>query len=251
MLLRDKHILVTGAASGIGAAAAHEFAAEGAVLTLCDRDADRLAAVSAALRGLGHHCRSEVGDVTDTAAMARIIDAMPRLDGAFNNAGIEGNGGRLAPAMDYPDDEFDRLIAINLKAMWGCLRLQLRRMLPAGAGSIVNTTSIAGVAGAPGQAAYASSKHGVVGLTRSIAIEVAGQGVRINAVAPGMTETPMILERGLKQNPGLLEKALAAIPMGRLGRAEEVAAAAAWLLSDKAGYVTGQVIAVDGGLTTG
>jgi len=248
-MLDRKTILITGAASGIGAAAARLFAYYGAQLVLLDRDAPGLVSVAADISG----AITAVCDIGDSgavvAAVERAVVQFGRLDGAFNNAGIEGAGGRFHPTADYPADQFDAVIAVNVRGLWNCLRAEVPVMLAAGGGAIVNTASVMGWLGAPGMAAYVASKHAVVGLTRAAALDYAAQGIRVNAVLPGAIETPMLTERGFIANPGFAEFAAQAHPLGRLGQPGEVAEAAAWLLSDRASFVTGHTLAVDGGLS--
>ena len=243
-MLDGRNIIVTGAASGIGLAAAQLFASYGATLMLVDRD-EAVRDVAASLPG----AHSATADITDSAAVAEVIARFPALDGAFNNAGIEGAGGAMVPVIDYPDAEFDQLLAVNLKGLWNCLKAQLPALQANGGGAIVNTSSVMGWLGAGGMAAYSATKHGVVGLTRSVALEAAGLGIRVNAVLPGAVETPMLTARGFPANPGFAAAAAGAHPLGRIAKPVEVAEAAAWLLSDKASFVTGQLLAVDGGFS--
>lgn len=243
-MLEGRNIIVTGAASGIGLAAARLFAEYGAALMLVDRD-EAVREVAASLPG-AHSCAC---DIADPAALAEVVAGFPALDGAFNNAGIEGAGGAMVPLIDYPDEEFDRVLAVNVRGLWNCLKAELPAMQANGGGAIVNTSSVMGWLGAAGMAAYSASKHAVVGLTRSAALEAAGLGVRVNAVLPGAVATPMLTERGFPANPGFAAAASAAHPLGRIARPEEVAEAAAWLLCDKASFVTGQALAVDGGFS--
>ncbi|PAX06774.1 SDR family NAD(P)-dependent oxidoreductase [Sphingomonas lenta] len=245
-MLHGKVVLVTGAASGIGAAAARLFASYGARLALLDRD-EEVAALAAELPD----AVALPYDVADRdavfAAVEQAAARFGRLDGAFNNAGIEGLGGGMAPTEGYPADEFERVLAVNVRGVFNCLAAELPRLPPGGA--VVNTASVLGWLGGPGQAAYAASKHAVVGLTRSAALEQAARGVRVNAILPGAVATPMLLERGFRANPDFAEAAPGAHPMGRIARPEEVAEGAAWLLSDKASFVTGHTLAIDGGLS--
>ncbi|MFO6448367.1 SDR family NAD(P)-dependent oxidoreductase [Erythrobacter sp. NE805] len=243
-MLEGRNIIVTGAASGIGLAAARIFAGYGATLMLVDRD-EAVRAVADGLPG-AHSCAC---DITDPGALAEVIARFPALDGAFNNAGIEGAGGALLPVTDYPDEEFDKVVAVNVRGLWNCLKAELPALQANGGGAIVNTSSVMGWLGAAGMAAYSASKHAVVGLTRSAALEGAMLAIRVNAVLPGAVATPMLTERGFVANPDFAAAAASAHPMGRIARPEEIAEAAAWLLSDKASFVTGHTLAVDGGLS--
>ncbi|MEE4205431.1 MAG: SDR family oxidoreductase [Erythrobacter sp.] len=243
-MLEGKRILVTGAASGIGLAAAELFAEYGARVLLLDRDQ----AVADAAEGIAGSA-AVAADITDRAALEQALADYGPLDAAFNNAGIEGMGGRMVPIADYPDEEFRKVLAVNVEGLWNCLRALLPGFVARGSGSIVNTSSVMGWLGAPGLAAYSTSKHAVVGLTRSAALEAAPAGVRVNAVLPGAVGTPMLTERGFVANPGFAEGAAATHPMGRIATAREVAEAAAWLLSDRASFVTGHCLAVDGGMS--
>jgi NAD(P)-dependent dehydrogenase (short-subunit alcohol dehydrogenase family) len=243
-MLEGRNIIVTGAASGIGLAAARLFAGYGATLMLVDRD-EAVRDVADSLPG-AHSCAA---DIADAAAFAEVIAGFPAVDGAFNNAGIEGAGGVMLPITDYPDEEFDRVMAVNLKGLWNCLKAELPALQANGGGAIVNTASVMGWLGAGGMAAYSASKHAVVGLTRSAALEGAGLGIRVNAVLPGAVATPMLIERGFRANPGFAAAAASVHPLGRIAEPAEVAEAAAWLLSRKASFVTGQLLAVDGGFS--
>jgi NAD(P)-dependent dehydrogenase (short-subunit alcohol dehydrogenase family) len=245
-MLEGKVILITGAASGIGAAATALFAGYGARVAMIDRDPE-VARRAAELPGaIGLVC-----DVTDREAVFAAVDAVVRhfgrLDGAFNNAGIEGLDGGMAPTESYPVEAFEQVMAVNIGGTFHCLAAELPRM-EAG-GSVVNTASVMGWLANPGQSAYVASKHAVIGLTRTAALEQAARGVRVNAVLPGAVATPMLLERGFRINPDFARAAPDAHPMGRIARPEEVAEGAAWLLSDKSSFVTGHTLAIDGGLS--
>ena len=246
-MLNDKSILITGAASGIGAAAARLFAGYGARLTLVDRS-DAVREVAQAVGGVG-----VVADVTDAAAMRGAVDAAvaahARLDGAFNNAGIEQAGAAMIATGNYPLDDFDRVIAVNLRGTLVSMQAELAAMVPAGKGAIVNTASVMGWLASAGMAAYVASKHGVVGLTKAAALDYAARGIRVNAVLPGAVRTPMLTERAFPANPGYEAVAGTMHPIGRLAEPEEIAEAAAWLLSDRASFVTGATLAVDGGFS--
>jgi NAD(P)-dependent dehydrogenase (short-subunit alcohol dehydrogenase family) len=249
--LADKVIMVTGAGAGIGRSTALAMAAAGARLVLADIDAAALEDSARLAREAGADVRALPLDVTQDAAVqaavAEAVKCFGRLDGAFNNAGIEVEHHRLA---DGDEATFDRIMAVNVKGVWLCMKHQLPVMVAQRSGAIVNTASVAGLVGAPLRAAYAASKHAVVGLTKSAAAEYGRRGIRINSVCPGIIRTAM-MERALarrgsdapQRDPG--EAAL----LGRVGEAGEIAAAVLWLLSDAASYVTGHQMTVDGGLT--
>jgi NAD(P)-dependent dehydrogenase (short-subunit alcohol dehydrogenase family) len=247
--LQDKVLLVTGGASGIGRAAALLFARQGArAVAIADVDQQGLAVAGqveeAGAAALFLPC--DVADARQVEAMvAEVAARFGRLDGAFNNAGIEGATARTA---DYREEDWDRVLAVNLKGVWLCMKYELRQMLAQGGGAIVNTASVAGMVGWRGAPAYTAAKQGVVALTRTAALEYARAGIRVNAVCPGVVRTPM-LRRVLRGEVELEARFTALEPLGRFAEPEEVAAAAAWLLSDAASYVTGHCLVVDGGLT--
>jgi NAD(P)-dependent dehydrogenase (short-subunit alcohol dehydrogenase family) len=245
----NKVALVTGAASGMGLAAARAFAEAGAAVALADfrEDAVRSAAeelVTAGLKALAIRC-----DVTDEAQVAAMVEqtvaAFGRLDAAFNNAGVQSPVAETADASGY---EFDRVISINLRGVWNCMKYELRRMREQGSGAIVNNSSIGGLIGIAGRAMYHASKHGVIGLTKSAALEYASRGIRINAVCPGTIDTPMVTDM-LAKEPEAMKDILRDQPIGRLGRPEEIAAAVLWLCSPGASFVIGHALVVDGGYT--
>ena len=250
-MLAGKVALVTGGGTGIGHASCLVFAREGAKVVVADVNADAGEDTARRIRDAGREAlfvRADVSLPRDVEALVRTaVDVYGRLDCAFNNAGIAGAIGALTH--DYPDDSWDRVMAVNLKGVWLCMRSEIRQMLEQGGGAIVNTASIWGLVGAAGAAAYVASKHGVVGLTRAAALEYASRNVRINAVNPGTIRTP-ILDPFMSAVPDFESMMTARHPIGRIGRPEEVAEAAAWLCSDAASFVLGQTLPVDGGYTT-
>jgi NAD(P)-dependent dehydrogenase (short-subunit alcohol dehydrogenase family) len=246
-MLTGKILMITGAASGIGLAAARLAAGYGATLALVDRDSARLAQAAAELPD----ALPLAVDVCDADAVHRAVAATEarfgRLDAAFDNAGVEQLDAGMYAIDAYPMDDFDRVLAVNLKAQMLLLQAQLPALRRAGGGAILFTASVMGLYGQPGMAAYVASKHGVAGLTRVAALEGAAHGIRVNAIAPGAVRTPMLTERAFPNNPGYEEAVAATHPMGRLAAPEEIAEAALWLLSDRASFVTGAVVPVDGG----
>ncbi|HIZ50808.1 MAG TPA: SDR family oxidoreductase [Candidatus Pseudomonas excrementavium] len=244
-----KVVLITGAAAGIGKATAEAFAVQGARMVLADIDAANGEAVAAHIRANGGDAVFYPCNVVDAAQvkalMAMIDREYGRLDCAFNNAGVEFEQDKLA---DADETVFDRIMDVNVKGVWQCMRFEIPLMLKNGGGAIVNTGSIAALGAAPKMSAYAASKHAVLGLTRSAAVEYARKGIRINAVCPAVIDTDMF-RRAVEIEPRKAESAARLHPVGRVGRAEEVAAAVLYLCSESAGFTTGIALPVDGGST--
>lgn len=241
--------IVTGASSGMGLATAQTLAEAGAAVVLADINKEALATATSALTAAGRQALGITCDVSDeeqVAAMTdRAVTTFGRLDMAFNNTGIQAPP---TDAADEPAEIFDQLNAINLRGVWACMKHELRHMRAQGSGAIVNCSSLGGLVGLPGRAAYHASKHGVIGLTRSAALEYAPRGIRINAVCPGTIETPMVADMIAKGELEVAE-ALKNQPIGRLGRPDEIAAAVLWLCSPAASFVLGVALPVDGGYT--
>ena len=244
-----KSVLVTGAAGGIGRAAALAFAREGARVAVVDVDAnggEETAALITQAGGEACFIRTDVSQSAQVEAMvAGVVKRFGRLDCAFNNAGIEIEHLPLAEA---DEETFDRLMSVNVKGVWLCMKHEIRQMLKQGGGAIVNTASVAGLVGAPLQPLYAGTKHAVVGMSKTAAAEYGKAGIRINTVCPGIIRTTM-LDRALEREPRREKVIVKVHPIGRLGEADEIANAAVWLCSDAASFVTGHQLAVDGGLT--
>jgi NAD(P)-dependent dehydrogenase (short-subunit alcohol dehydrogenase family) len=246
-MLANKAVLITGGASGIGRAAAVACAREGARVVLADLDEKGGGEVAEKLRADGttaHFVRADVTRDADVKALVeQCVAKLGRIDCAFNNAGIEG---KVTPIVDYPEDTFARVLDVNVLGVYRCLKHELPVMVRQGGGAIVNTASVAGLIGAGGLSAYIASKHAVIGLTKVAALENARQRVRVNAVCPGVIQTPM-LDRLGEMAGGLVEGVTAVTPMGRVGTPEEIAEAVIWLFSDAASFVTGHALTVDGG----
>jgi NAD(P)-dependent dehydrogenase (short-subunit alcohol dehydrogenase family) len=245
--------VVTGAGSGIGAAAAVRLAEEGASVLLADLNHEAVAAVATGIKRDGGDAVGMAVDVTDAAEVAKMVatavERWGRLDRAVNNAGI------AQPAMridEMSEEQFDRLIAVNAKGVWLCMKHELPAIHAAGGGAIVNVTSVASHIAAAGQGAYAGSKHAALGLTKGAALDYADKGIRVTAVSPGLVDTPMarnfVTESG---DPDVLEPIKATHPMGRAATPQEVADAIIWALSDRAAFSTGSALLVDGGYTAG
>ena len=241
--------LVTGAGSGMGLATARAFAEAGATVVLADINEEAVRAAAEELIAAGYQALAICCDVSDEAEVAAMIEqtvsTFGRLDAAFNNAGI------MIPAAEVADAEgqdFERVVAINLRGVWNCMKYELRQMREQGSGAIVNCSSIGGLTANPRRASYGASKHGVIGLTKSAAVEYAARGIRINAVCPGTIETPMVADMVAKKS-FTLEDAVKSIPIGRTGQPEEIASAVLWLCSPGASFVIGHALVVDGGYT--
>ncbi len=247
MRLQGKVALVTGAASGIGRASARRLAEEGARVVVSDLDVaggEETVRLIREADGEAVFVRADVARADDVALLIRqTLAAFSRLDCAVNNAGV---GGDLTPTHLRDEAMWDAIMDVNLKGVWLCMKYELPVMLDQGGGSIVNMASAAGLVGFRQASAYAASKHGVIGLTRSAALEYARLGIRVNAVCPGFTDTPMV-EAMRRDSPKRADAIVSAIPMRRLGAPNEVAQAVLWLCSDESAFVTGHALAVDGG----
>ncbi len=246
----NKVVLITGGGGGIGRASALAFARAGAKVAVTDRDVEAGADTAAQVQALGADAlfiAADVSQATQVQAMvAQVVAHFGRLDCAFNNAGIEEEHMRLA---DCEEATFDRIMGVNVKGVWLCMKYQIAQMLTQGGGSIVNTASVAGLVGAPKMSAYSASKHAVIGLTKSVAVEYGRKGIRVNAVCPGVIRTAMV-ERAAQADPKAIASIAGLHPIGRIGEADEVASAVLWLSSDAASFVTGLAHTVDGGLTS-
>jgi NAD(P)-dependent dehydrogenase (short-subunit alcohol dehydrogenase family) len=224
------------------------FARDGARVVVADLDAAGLQETVGQIEEAGGTAKDLVADVTRAAdvegMVAQSVDAFGRLDCAFNNAGIEGSVGTTTA--DYTEEEWDRVINVDLKGVWLCMKYEITHMLKQGSGAIVNTSSVAGLVGLRGSSPYVASKHGVVGLTKTAALEYARDHIRVNAVCPGVFRTPLV-ERIIEGVPGREQEYMNAQPIGRLGQPEELAEAVVWLCSDAASFVTGHAFPVDGG----
>lgn len=239
-----KVAFVTGAASGIGRATAVAFAAEGARVAILDRTEDALHETADTVRNAGGEVLTLACDVSRPeeveAAVARTVERFGRLDIAFNNAGVEN---KAAPVAEIELEEWDRILDINLRGTFVCMKHELAQMVRQGSGVVINTSSGAGIRGVAGGAAYSASKHAIIGLTKSAALDYAKLNIRVNAVLPGNIETPMMD----RFTGGDIQKAVDLEPVGRLGKPEEIADAVLWMSADLGAFVTGASISVDGG----
>lgn len=249
-VLAQQSALVIGASRGIGEAIARALFANGANVVLASRDVTALECLAGELDPSGKRVSVVKTDMTDSAsvqnAVAHTVSRFGRLDIAVNNAGIQNP---RTPFIDTSEDDFDHLLGVNLRGVFVAMKYELRAMAAAGRGSIVNVASSAGLVGMPLIAPYVASKHGVIGLTKAAAVEYAGQGVRVNAIAPGLVMTDMS-KSGPLATPESAAAILSRIPMGRVAQIDEIAGAVVWLASGAASYVTGAALPIDGGLTT-
>lgn len=248
--LENKVALVTGAASGIGLATARAYAEAGASVVLADLNAEAVQAAAKELIAKGCKAKAIIcnaANLDDVEAMVQeTVSTFGRLDIAFNNAGVQNI---LAEIADATVEDFDRVNSVNLRGVWGCLKYELQQMRKQGNGVIVNCSSIGGIVGGAERANYHAAKHGVLGLTKSAALEYAARNIRVNAVCPGLIWTPMAEKMAASGQKEALDAMVKSVPMQRHGQAEEIADVVLWLSSDASSYVTGQSISVDGGLT--
>jgi NAD(P)-dependent dehydrogenase (short-subunit alcohol dehydrogenase family) len=249
ILFENKVALITGAASGLGLATARAFAESGASVVLADWNENEVQAAARTLADQGHKTlaiRCDVSDDAQVEAMVKqTVATFGQLDAAYNNAGVQTI---LAETADSTRDNYDRVMGVNLRGVWSCMKFELQQMRKQGSGAIVNCSSLGGLIGGAQRGTYHAAKHGVIGFTMSAALEYATRGIRINDVCPGMIQTPMadkMIAEGQGEAFDMMLKTF--VPMGRFGRPEEIADAVLWLCSTAASYVTGQSISVDGG----
>lgn len=244
----NKVALVTGAGSGLGLAAAKAFAESGAAVALADRNEDSVRSAAQELTSRGHRAIAIRCDVSDDSQVEAMVNetftTYGRLDAAYNNAGVQN---LLAETADTTREDYDRVMAINLRGVWSCMKFELQQMRRQGGGAIVNCSSLGGLVGGAERGIYHAAKHGVIGFTKSAALEYGARGIRINAVCPGLIWTAMADQMVAAGQGEALQAMAKHIPMGRVGRPEEIADAVLWLCSEAASYVTGQSISVDGG----
>ncbi len=246
--VEGKVALVTGGGYGIGRATSLAMAREGAKVVVADivvEGGEETVKMIKDTGGDATFVKVDVSKATDVEALInKVVETYGRIDCAFNNAGIEGP---VCSTTEYTEEDFDRVVAIDLKGVWLCMKYEIPHMLKQSGGTIVNTASVAGLVGFQGISAYVASKHGVNGLTKTAALEYAKAGIRVNSVCPGVIDTPMV-KRAFEKSPEMAEGAASVEPVGRLGQPEEIAEAVVWLCSDAASFVTGVPMAVDGGL---
>ena len=247
---KNKVALVTGAGSGLGLATAKAFAEAGAAVALADWNEKAARAAAEELAAQGHKALAIHCDVADDgqveAMVEKTVATFGRLDAAYNNAGVQNI---VAETADATREDFDRVMGINLRGVWSCMKFELRQMRKQGSGTIVNCSSIGAIAGAPGRGTYQAAKMGVLGLTKSAALENAARGIRINAVCPGLIHTPMADQMIAGGQADAIDAMLKDVPIGRLGRPEEIADAVLWLCSSAASLMVGHALVVDGGYT--
>ena len=245
--LEGKVSLITGGGSGIGKASALAFAREGSKVVVADVNVEGGEQTVRLIQDTGGEAtfvRADVSISSDVSDMvSHAVQTYNRLDCAFNNAGVSGGPGRVH---EYTEENWSRVLNINLTGVWLCMKYEIIQMLNQGGGAIVNTASVMGLVGGSRSPAYGATKHGVVGLTKTAAVDYAREAIRVNAVCPGYIRTPMI-EQGVLLDPGGEERVVSRHPMHRLGTPEEIAEAVVWLCSDAASFVTGHAMAVDGG----
>jgi len=245
----NKVALITGAGSGLGLATAKAFAESGASVVLADWNEKAVRSAAEEMAAQGHKTLAIHCDVADDAQVEAMVEQtvaiFGRLDAAYNNAGVQNI---VAETADASREDFDRVMAVNLRGVWSCMKFELRHMRKQGSGAIVNCSSLGGLVGAAGRGTYHAAKHGVLGLTKSAALEYAPKGIRINAVCPGIIETPMVAGM-LATQAEAMKELMKDVPIARLGRAEEIADAVLWLCSPAASFVVGHALAVDGGFT--
>src|SRR4051812_25149524 len=247
----NKVALVTGAGAGMGLATARAFAEAGAAVVLADFKEDTVKAAADKLIAAGHKALAVRCDVSDDgqveAMVERTVAEFGRLDAAFNNAGVMA---KIANTADSTREEWERVIGINLRGVWACMKYELRQMQKQGSGAIVNNASVGALGGNPGIGSYIASKHGVIGLTRTAALEYIKHGIRVNAVNPGLIDT-QVGRDVFKGDERVYAEVAKSVPIGRAGRPEEIASVVLWLCSPAASYVVGQGLTVDGGMTAG
>ncbi|MDE1185405.1 MAG: SDR family oxidoreductase [Pantoea sp.] len=248
-LFKDQVALITGAASGMGLAAAKAFAASGAAVVMADVNEDAVKSAAAELMAAGYQAlpiRCNVANIDEVKAMVdQAVATYGRIDAAFNNAGVQSPVAETA--MADPKD-YDFVMDVNLRGIWNCMKYELIQMKKQGSGAIVNNSSLGGLVGIAERGIYHASKHGVVGLTKSAGLEYAPQNIRINAICPGIIETPMVSGM-LETQPEAMAELMKEVPIRRLGRAEEIADAVLWLCSPASSFVIGHALPVDGGYT--
>jgi NAD(P)-dependent dehydrogenase (short-subunit alcohol dehydrogenase family) len=244
----NKVALITGAGSGLGLATAKAFADSGASVVLADWNEKAVLAAAEELTAQGHKALAIRCDVSDDAQVEGMVQqtvaTFGHLDAAYNNAGVQNV---LAETADTTRQDYDRVMGINLRGVWSCMKFELQQMRKQDSGAIVNCSSLGGLVGGAERGIYHASKHGVIGFTKSAALEYAARGIRINAICPGLIWTPMADQMVAGGQGEALKAMEKSIPMGRVGRPEEIAYAVLWLSSEAASYVTGQSISVDGG----